>query len=74
VAAPAADRGRAVLALAIFATFNVLWTPLAGELAGPSHQLSPAAIGLFGLVGIAGALTARHAGRLAGRPSPCGRS
>ena len=60
-------RQRAVLALAIFATFNVLWTPLAGELAGRRHQLSPTAIGLFGLVGIAGALTARHAGRLADR-------
>ena len=56
-----------MLALAIFATFNVLWTPLAGELAGRPHQLSPSAIGLFGLVGIAGAITARHAGRLADR-------
>ena len=60
-------RQRAVLALAIFGTFNVLWTPLAEELAGRPHQLSPSAIGLFGLVGIAGALTARHAGRLADR-------
>ena len=60
-------RQRAVLALAIFATFNVLWTPLALELAGRPHRLSPTAIGLFGLVGIAGALGARHAGRLADR-------
>ena len=60
-------RQRAVLALAIFATFNVLWTPLALELAGRPHRLSPTAIGLFGLVGIAGALGARRAGRLADR-------
>ena len=60
-------RQRAVLALAIFATFNVLWTPLALELAGRPHRLSPTAIGLFGLVGIAGALGARQAGRLADR-------
>ena len=60
-------RQRAVLALAIFATFNVLWTPLAVELAGRPHRLSPTAIGLFGLVGIAGALGARQAGRLADR-------
>ena len=60
-------RQRALLALAIFATFNVLWTPLALELAGRPHRLSPTAIGLFGLVGIAGALGARRAGRLADR-------
>jgi predicted MFS family arabinose efflux permease len=60
-------RQRAVLALAIFGTFNVLWTPLAEELAGRPHRLSPTAIGLFGFVGIAGALTARRAGRLADR-------
>ena len=60
-------RQRAVLALAIFATFNVLWTPLALELAGRPHRLSPTGIGLFGLVGIAGALAARRAGRLADR-------
>jgi len=60
-------RQRAVLAVAIFATFNVLWTPLAEELAGRPHQLSSTAIGLFGLVGITGALTARRAGRLADR-------
>jgi predicted MFS family arabinose efflux permease len=60
-------RQRAVLALAIFGTFNVLWTPLAEELAGRPHRLSSTTIGLFGLVGIAGALTARKAGRLADR-------
>ena len=60
-------RQRAVLALAIFGTFNVLWTPLAEELGGRPHRLAPTAIGLFGFVGIAGAITARGAGRLADR-------
>ena len=60
-------RQRAVLALSIFATFNVLWTPLAVELAARPHRLSPTTIGLFGFVGITGALAARRAGWLADR-------
>jgi predicted MFS family arabinose efflux permease len=60
-------RTRAVLALLIFASFNVLWAPLALPLASPPLSLSHSAIGLFGLAGLAGALAAGRAGRLADR-------
>jgi predicted MFS family arabinose efflux permease len=60
-------RRRAVLALLIFASFNVLWTPLALPLGAPPFSLSHSAIGLFGLAGVAGALAAGRAGHLADR-------
>jgi predicted MFS family arabinose efflux permease len=60
-------RTRAVLAFPIFASFNVLWAPLALPLSAPPFSLSHSAIGLFGLAGVAGALAAGHAGRLADR-------
>jgi predicted MFS family arabinose efflux permease len=60
-------RTRAVLAFLIFASFNVLWTPLALPLSAPPLSLSHSAIGLFGLAGVAGALAAGRAGRLADR-------
>ena len=60
-------RIRAVLALLIFATFNVLWAPLVLPLSAPPFSLSHTAIGLFGFAGVAGALGARQAGRLADR-------
>jgi predicted MFS family arabinose efflux permease len=58
-------RTRAVLAFLIFASFNVLWAPLALPLSAPPFSLSHSAIGLFGLAGVAGALAAGRAGRLA---------
>jgi predicted MFS family arabinose efflux permease len=60
-------RARAGLALFIFGAFNVLWTPLVLPLSSPPISLSHTAIGLFGLVGAAGALAAARAGRLADR-------
>lgn len=60
-------RIRAVLALLIFATFNVLWVPLVLPLSAPPFSLSHTAVGLFGFAGVAGALGARQAGRLADR-------
>jgi predicted MFS family arabinose efflux permease len=60
-------RVRAVLALLIFATFNVLWAPLVLPLSEPPFALSHTEIGLFGLAGVAGALAAGHAGRRADR-------
>lgn len=58
-------RMRAVYGALVFADFSVLWTSLTFLLAGSPYHFSDAVIGLFGLVGAAGALTANIAGRLA---------
>jgi predicted MFS family arabinose efflux permease len=60
-------RVRALLGAASFGTFSVFWTSMAFLLAGPPHRMAPGTIGLFGLVGVAGALAASSAGRLADR-------
>lgn len=60
-------RVRAVLAMLIFASFNVLWAPLVQPLAAPPFSLSHTEIGLFGLAGVAGALGARWTGTLVDR-------
>jgi predicted MFS family arabinose efflux permease len=62
-------RTRATLAFLIFAAFNVLWAPLVLPLSAPPFSLSHTQIGLFGLAGVAGALAAGIAGRLADRGS-----
>jgi predicted MFS family arabinose efflux permease len=60
-------RVRGLLALLIFATFSTFWTALVMPLSSPPFRFSHLEIGLFGLVGVAGALAARRAGRLADR-------
>ncbi|MBB4135855.1 MFS transporter [Gordonia humi] len=50
-----------------YASFGVMWTSIGFLLAGPGYEWSDARIGLFTLVGVAGALAARGAGRLADR-------
>jgi predicted MFS family arabinose efflux permease len=60
-------RVRAVLALLIFASFSTLWTAMVLPLSAAPLFLSHAEIGLFGLAGMAGALAASAAGRLADR-------
>ncbi|SQI43493.1 Inner membrane transport protein ynfM [Leminorella richardii] len=56
---------RALLGALSFANFSILWTSMAFLLASPPYGYSEAAIGLFGLVGAAGALAASGAGQLA---------
>lgn len=58
-------RIRSVLAMLIFADFSILWTSLVLPLSTPPFALSHSAIGAFGLVGVAGALAAARAGKLA---------
>jgi predicted MFS family arabinose efflux permease len=60
-------RMRGLLALLIFATFSTFWTALVLPLSAQPFSLSHTVIGLFGLVGVAGALAANGAGRLADR-------
>jgi predicted MFS family arabinose efflux permease len=58
-------RLRATLAMLHFAAASVAWTSLALPLSATPWSLSPAAIGLFGLTGMAGVFGAARAGRLA---------
>jgi predicted MFS family arabinose efflux permease len=60
-------RIRAGLAFFIFAAFSMLWTSLVLPLSSPPMALSHSVIGSLGLVGVAGAMAAGHAGRLADR-------
>jgi len=58
---------RGTLALLMFAAFGIFWSTLVLPLAAPPFGMSHTAIGAFGLVGVAGALAAGRAGRLADR-------
>jgi len=60
-------RRRAAYGALSFAAFSVFWTSIAFHLARPPFGYGDAAIGLFGLAGVAGALCASAAGRLADR-------
>ncbi|OYV65949.1 MAG: hypothetical protein B7X07_01150 [Actinobacteria bacterium 21-64-8] len=60
-------RKRAYYGFLIFACNNVLWTPLSYVLAAQPYHYSNAVIGLFGLFGVAGVLTANLAGHFADR-------
>nr|WP_306220216.1 MFS transporter [Cohnella sp. WQ 127256] len=60
-------RIRAILAMLIFTAFSILWTSLVLPLSSPPLSLSHTVIGAFGLAGVAGALAAARAGRLADR-------
>lgn len=58
---------RGMLALLMFAVFNIFWSALVFPLSGPPYELSHTAIGAFGLVGMVGALAAARAGYWADR-------
>jgi len=60
-------RWRSLLGALVFAAFNLFWTSFAFLLSRPPYHFNNAEIGLFGLVGAAGALSASLAGRLADR-------
>jgi len=57
-------RRRIVYGTLGFASFSVFWTSLAFLLARPPYDYSDSIIGLFGLLGAAGALSASFAGKL----------
>ncbi|MGY3943752.1 MFS transporter [Aeromonas tecta] len=58
---------RGVLALLMFAAFNIFWSALVLPLSAPPYGFSHTAIGAFGLVGVIGALAAARAGTWADR-------
>lgn len=58
-------RVRGVIALLMFAGFNILWSALVLPLSAAPYRYSHTAIGAFGLVGLAGTLAAARAGRWA---------
>ncbi|BCU55030.1 MFS transporter [Enterobacter kobei] len=58
-------RVRGMLALLMFAAFNIFWSALVLPLSAPPFNFSHTAIGAFGLVGVVGALAASRAGKWA---------
>src|SRR5699024_9190972 len=60
-------RERMIYGAVTFASFGVFWTSMAFLLAAPPYGWSDAAIGLFTLFGVGGAVAALAAGRLADR-------
>ncbi|WP_312078238.1 MFS transporter [Leclercia sp.] len=53
---------RGMLALLMFAAFNIFWSALVLPLSAPPYSFSHTAIGAFGLAGVVGALAATRAG------------
>lgn len=56
---------RGMLALLMFAVFNIFWSALVLPLSAPPYGFSHTVIGAFGLAGVVGALAAARAGRWA---------
>jgi predicted MFS family arabinose efflux permease len=64
VAKERAVRWSLVLGATGFAVFSLFWTALTFLLSAPPFSYSPAVIGLFGLIGLAGAISAQRSGRM----------
>ena len=60
-------RRRALYQFCLFGAFSLFWTTTPLLLAGPLYRLSQAGIALFALAGVAGAVAAPLAGRVADR-------
>ena len=60
-------RRRALYQVCLFGAFSLFWTVTPLLLAGPLYRLSQAGIALFALAGVAGAVAAPIAGRVADR-------
>ncbi len=60
-------RRRALYQFCLFGAFSLFWTTTPLLLAGPLYRLSQAGIALFALAGVAGAVAAPIAGRVADR-------
>lgn len=58
---------RGMLALLMFAAFNIFWSALVMPLSAPPYGFSNTVIGAFGLAGVVGALAAARAGQWADR-------
>jgi len=56
---------RGVLAMLMFASFNIFWSALVLPLSASPYHFSHTVVGSFGLVGVIGALAASRAGRWA---------
>jgi predicted MFS family arabinose efflux permease len=57
-------RWRSLIGASVFGAFSCFWTTITFLLAGPQYGFSQLGIGLFALVGAAGAVTAAFGGRL----------
>jgi len=58
---------RGMLALLMFAAFNIFWSALVLPLSAPPYNFSYTLIGAFGLAGVVGSLAAARAGQWADR-------
>ena len=63
-------REAALVGFMTFGAFSAFWTTLSFFLKSPAYNLGAQVAGLFGLVGVAGALTASVTGRITDRISP----